>query len=149
MIMSSEEANIWRELEMDIENDLEQEIKDGIYKLALRLHSLYQHQNQRLKNIEENNYIRRKKMLAEVNISIILEGGVKIEIKESKKEVKIKRASSATSESKSSIKSKSRFDWASSLRSGSGQSSATTNFTRQRKISHAKGLELAGNVLIL
>ncbi|WCJ31958.1 hypothetical protein M5689_013407 [Euphorbia peplus] len=147
--MSSEEANIWRELEMDIENDLEQEIKDGIYKLALRLHSLYQHQNQRLKNIEENNYIRRKKMLAEVNISIILEGGVKIEIKESKKEVKIKRASSATSESKSSIKSKSRFDWASSLRSGSGQSSATTNFTRQRKISHAKGLELAGNVLIL
>ncbi|KAK3011802.1 hypothetical protein RJ639_012503 [Escallonia herrerae] len=35
------------ELEMDVERDLDEEIKDGIYHLALQLHRLYQHQKER------------------------------------------------------------------------------------------------------
>ncbi|XP_065858771.1 uncharacterized protein [Euphorbia lathyris] len=100
MIMSSEEAKFRRELQMEIENDLEKEIKDGIYNLAMRLHRLYQHQNQR----QNNNYKRRRKMLHEVNISIKLKGGVNIEIIESKKEQKIRRPSTAISESSSKSK---------------------------------------------
>lgn len=45
--MSADELNIFRELEKDVERDLEEEIKDGIYHLALRLHRLYQHQKER------------------------------------------------------------------------------------------------------
>ncbi|KAG6666656.1 hypothetical protein CIPAW_01G047400 [Carya illinoinensis] len=67
--MSEEELKIRSELEMEIERDLEEEIKDGIYHHALRLH--------RLKNSQT---------LLEVNISIRMEGGTKIEIKETKKE---------------------------------------------------------------
>ncbi|KAL0396517.1 UNVERIFIED_CONTAM: hypothetical protein Scaly_0100100 [Sesamum calycinum] len=42
--MSVEELKIREELERDVEKGLEEEIKDGIYRLALRLHRLYQHQ---------------------------------------------------------------------------------------------------------
>ena len=45
--MSAEELKIRKELEMDVERDLEAEIKDGIYHLALRLHRLYQHQKKK------------------------------------------------------------------------------------------------------
>ncbi|KAK3031136.1 hypothetical protein RJ639_035134 [Escallonia herrerae] len=45
--MSAEELQICGELEMNVERGLEEEIKDGIYHFALRLHRLYQHQKER------------------------------------------------------------------------------------------------------
>uniref|UniRef100_A0A2N9ENX8 Uncharacterized protein n=1 Tax=Fagus sylvatica TaxID=28930 RepID=A0A2N9ENX8_FAGSY len=89
---SEEELKIRSELEMDIERDLEQEIKDGIYHHALRLHRLYQQQRER--NVREvralfetqSEQIKNSKTLLEVNISIKMEGRTKIEIKETKKE---------------------------------------------------------------
>ncbi|KAI9165594.1 hypothetical protein LWI28_017095 [Acer negundo] len=77
--MSEEELKIRGELESEIESNLEEEIKDGIYHLALRLHRLYQ-------NHKERNAKQANKTISEVNISIKMEGGTKIEIKEMKKE---------------------------------------------------------------
>lgn len=126
-VISNEEMKIRRELEMDIERDLEQEIKDGIYHLALRLHRLYQHQEERNKRETSDQsaatkYIHqetRNKMLSEVNISIKLDGGTKIEIKEKKKEAPCRPRSSRSEQNRSfqgMIQTK-RFDWARSLRS--------------------------------
>ena len=39
--ISEEELKIRSELGMEIERDLEEEIKEGIYHLALRLHRIY------------------------------------------------------------------------------------------------------------
>ncbi|KAG6729737.1 uncharacterized protein LOC122301667 isoform X1 [Carya illinoinensis] len=90
--MSEEELKIRSELEMEIERDLEEEIKDGIYHHALRLHRLYQQQKERIAKegpgFETFQAQQRKnsQTLLEVNISIRMEGGTKIEIKETKKE---------------------------------------------------------------
>ncbi|KAF5464080.1 hypothetical protein F2P56_014190 [Juglans regia] len=91
--MSEEELKIRSELEMEIERDLEEEIKDGIYRHALRLHRLYQQQNERIakegpgfETFQAGQQRKNNQTLLEVNISIRMEGGTKIEIKETKKE---------------------------------------------------------------
>eukprot|EP00257_Ricinus_communis_P010603 XP_002530703.2 uncharacterized protein LOC8267061 [Ricinus communis] len=132
-IMSEKELKIRGELEIDIERDLEQEIKDGIYHLALRLHRLYQHQKER--NTREilsespdgakNHQERRNKILSEVNISIKLEGGTKIEIKETKKELTPDQEKGRPRTARSNYNTQGmtdtkKFDWARTLRSNSG-----------------------------
>lgn len=87
------------ELEMEIERDLEEEIKDGIYLLALRLHRLYQQQKERnaRESLLDNESVgRKKKILSEVNIIIRMDGGTKIEIKETKKEAPARRRTQAS-----------------------------------------------------
>lgn len=119
-LMSEEEIKIRGELESDIERNLEEEIKDGIYHLALRLHRLYQHQKER--KAGETVIDKKSKALSEVNISIQMEGGTKIEIKEIKKEAQQGRPRSSTiSENVQDVMPvlhKKKFDWAKSLRSG-------------------------------
>ncbi|KAF8377342.1 hypothetical protein HHK36_030719 [Tetracentron sinense] len=75
-LMSNEELKIRRELEIDVEKDLEEEIKDGICHLALRLHRLY------LRQREQN----ARESFTEVNITIMMERGFKIEINKMEKE---------------------------------------------------------------
>ncbi|KAJ3702587.1 hypothetical protein LUZ61_006292 [Rhynchospora tenuis] len=72
-MVSREEQKIWDELECEIENDLEQEIKDGLSMLARRLQILYQ-KNRRSDANEE----------AASNLSIVIRLGMgcDIEIKE-------------------------------------------------------------------
>ncbi|KAH7851011.1 hypothetical protein Vadar_005934 [Vaccinium darrowii] len=125
--MSDEELKIRGELEMDLERDLEAEIKDGIYHLALRLHRLYQHQKERnereLSETGPKNQqgLTRSKTVSEVNISIRMEGGTTVEIKERKKEAREhgnSRSSSRSENSKGMIgPNGKKFDWAKSLRS--------------------------------
>nr|DAD22060.1 TPA_asm: hypothetical protein HUJ06_023523 [Nelumbo nucifera] len=129
--MLDEELKIRAELEMDIERDLEEEIKDGICRLALRLHRLYQHQMER--NARETSPIPsgarvrsqvQNTIFSEVIINIRMEGGSKIEINEIKKEVGEKGRPKA---SKSKIVEDRQgkmgscgkeFDWVRTLRSG-------------------------------
>lgn len=133
--MSNEELKIRGELEMDIESDLEQEIKDGIYHLALRLHRLYQHQKERnarevSESVTKNHQEKRNKTLSEVNISIKLEGGTRIEIKETKKEAPEKGIRPRTARSDYNnlqgilVCDTKKFDWAKSLRSAGSGSTA-------------------------
>ncbi|KAK4430535.1 hypothetical protein Salat_1354200 [Sesamum alatum] len=130
--MSVEELKIREELERDVEKGLEQEIKDGIYRLALRLHRLYQHQKDRAlkqkcdgRNEQGN---ARRTMISEVNINIKMEGGTTIQIKEIKKEAgrsdrctPIPTRKHATKQENIDFQSPRgvRFDWAQSLRSTS------------------------------
>lgn len=136
--MSEEEERIRGELEMDIEKDLEGEIKEEIYRLALRLHRLYQHQRdkqtssktqqvgqEQLKQHQRNKG-NNNKALYEVNISIKMEGGTKVEIKEIMKRPwrnndnnTGRLHASKHSSSKYSGGDHNKFDWANSLRSGS------------------------------
>ncbi|XP_041001440.1 uncharacterized protein LOC121247157 [Juglans microcarpa x Juglans regia] len=114
------------EKELEIRRDLEEEIKEGIYHHALRLHRLYQQQKE-----------RKNKTLLEVNISIRKEGGAKIEIKETKKDHRdhdhergrVPRTASARSESITQLQlaavpqvnaNTKKFDWVKSLRSNAG-----------------------------
>ncbi|KDP29746.1 hypothetical protein JCGZ_18681 [Jatropha curcas] len=122
--MSTEELKIRGELEMDIENDLEQELKDGIYHLALRLHRLYQQQKERNKReTSESHQERSNKILSEINISIKLEGGTKIEIKETKKEASHQKGINNRPRTAKSdqvfqgLLDSKKFDWERSLRS--------------------------------
>ncbi|XP_050207013.1 uncharacterized protein LOC126656478 [Mercurialis annua] len=103
-IMSEKEVEIRGELEMDIERDLEQEIKDGIYHLALRLHRLHHHQE------------KRNKIVSEVNISIKMEGGTKIEIKETKKELNPHDHQEKAKAGRPRTAKSDKFDWEKSLR---------------------------------
>lgn len=107
---------------MDIERELEEEIKDGIYHLALRLHRLYQHRKERSNKSQVET-------LSEVNINIRMEGGTKVEIKEVTKKDQavpqklVRPRSSRSSENSKSVqfmRSKKQFDWVNSLRSDSG-----------------------------
>ncbi|OMO56239.1 hypothetical protein CCACVL1_26687 [Corchorus capsularis] len=137
-VMSEEEWKIRGELESDIERELEEEIKDGIYHMALRLHRLYQHKRERklfghTKYSESGGGHKKDKALSEVNISIKMEGGTKIEIKETKKEGGLKHLLPPRSSSSRSSRSNNnvlgngsngkKFDWAKSLRDGAGPSS--------------------------
>lgn len=122
-IVSEEELKIRNELEMEVEKDLEEEIKDGLRHLALRLHRLYQHQKERSAS---------KLAFCEVNINIQMEGGTKIEIKETKKPALSEREkglpprpssrSSGTMNPVTKVGTNTKkFDWAKSLRSSGGQ----------------------------
>ncbi|XAR62501.1 hypothetical protein NMG60_11017274 [Bertholletia excelsa] len=119
-----EELKIREELQIEVERDLEAEIKDEIYHLAFRLHRLYQHQNKRinatkqLSDSGQEGKTQRKSRLSEVNISIRMEGETKIEIREIKKDGR-PRTSSTRSEhmpGKTGSSGK-KFNWAGSLRS--------------------------------
>ncbi|XP_027180133.1 uncharacterized protein LOC113778829 [Coffea eugenioides] len=128
--MSAEELKIRGELEMDVERELEEEIKEGICHLAFRLQRLYQQQKERnakelsklgIKGHQQGN--ASSKILSEVNINIRMEGGTKIEIKEIKKQPGGNRMSTLKSEStvrggiRPATDSAKKFDWAKSLRS--------------------------------
>ncbi|KAM7515764.1 hypothetical protein LguiA_005347 [Lonicera macranthoides] len=126
--MSAEELKIRDELERDVERDLEEEIKDGIYHLALRLHRLYQHQNERIgrelpRPGTKNQQGMKNETLSELNINIKMEGGTKIEIKEVKKEAhQGERPKSAASRPAINVQKMAgpdtkEFNWAKSLRS--------------------------------
>lgn len=125
--MNSNEMKIRGELERDVERDLEDEIKEGICQLALRLHRLYKHQEERnTKDLSIDDHGTREdtrgtntKALSEVNINIKMEGGTKIEIKEIKKEARRSRFNKVSSNVKRMITTRPpKFDWTQSLRSG-------------------------------
>ena len=153
--ISKEEQKIRSELEMDIERDLEQEIKDGIYHHALRLHRLYQSRRERngrevsaLFETQSQQIKNNKKTLLEVNISIKMEGGTKIEIKESNKEAPEKgRPGTSRSENVQAVlmapKTK-KFDWTKTLRSNAGpivinrQNNASLTLARTPSNGHSR-----------
>ncbi|KAI3462109.1 hypothetical protein Pfo_018772 [Paulownia fortunei] len=146
MKMSAEELKIREELEREVENDLEGEIKDGIYHLALRLHKLYQHQKERTlkqSSDQQNEHGHaRKKMLSEVNINIKLEGGTTIQIKEIKKGARgssrlipipsPKQAQNVQGKIARPSPRSTKFDWTRSLRSG-GSNAFNVNTRTQDK----------------
>ncbi|XP_060185823.1 uncharacterized protein LOC132615272 [Lycium barbarum] len=117
--MNTDEMKIRGELERDVERDLEDEIKEGICQLALRLHRLYKYQEERntKKSVDDiRTKVKNTKALSEVNINIKMEGGTKIEIKEIKKEAR--RSSKASSNAQRMVTRPPKFDWTQSLRSG-------------------------------
>jgi len=131
--MSEKEKKIRKELEMEIERDLEEEIKDEIYHHALRLHRFYQHKKERniakevLPGFETRSQQRKDNttVLLEVNISIRMEGGTKIEIKETKKEADDhEKGRPRTSRSGKMpaplVPTTKKFDWVKTLRSNAG-----------------------------
>ncbi|XP_048132122.1 uncharacterized protein LOC115743046 isoform X2 [Rhodamnia argentea] len=140
--ISDEESRIRGELELDVERDLEEEIKDGMYRLALQLHRLYQHQKERISRARQSAQSAAKnrrgieeKSVSEVNISIKMEGGTKVVIRETKREATRDktgplRASGTPNSNRHSNNEKhgtivrrvKKFDWANSLRSGGGAS---------------------------
>lgn len=81
--MSNEELKIRSELEKEVEGGLEDEIKDGICHLALRLHRLYQHQKTRDAEFRS----KMNEVFTEVNITIRMEGESTIQIHENKKAI--------------------------------------------------------------
>ncbi|OIV93043.1 hypothetical protein TanjilG_20705 [Lupinus angustifolius] len=116
--VSIEELNIKHELEIEIERYLEEEIKESIYHLALKLHWIYQKRKER-----KNKEVSKSKALSEVNISIRIEGGTKIEIKEINKQV-AERGYSRSSSRPENVKvanvfRNNKFDWVKNLRGGS------------------------------
>lgn len=129
IIMSAEEQRIRRELEMDVEKELAAEIKGEICNLSLRLIQLYQQQKER-----EDREFSQNKAPSEAKINIKVEGGTKVEIEETEKNVrkicaKPKSSKAETYVPKTSILSKEitrrqisdsrkKFDWVKTLRSG-------------------------------
>ncbi|CAN4090022.1 unnamed protein product [Withania somnifera] len=122
--MNIHEMKIRGELERDVERDLEDEIKEGICQLALRLHRLYKHQEERntKKSIDDHGTRddtrgTNAKALSEVNINMKMEGGTKIEIKEIKKQARC-RSSKASSNVQRMVGTRPpKFDLEASLRS--------------------------------
>ncbi|GLT73515.1 hypothetical protein SLA2020_453670 [Shorea laevis] len=121
------ELKIRNELEMDIERDLEEEIKDGLYHHALRLHRLYQQQKERnakqAPGFEtESQQRNNNRTLLEVNICISMEGGTKFEIKETRKEADREKGRPRTSRSEKMWApvvpaTTKKVDWVKTLRS--------------------------------
>lgn len=140
--LSDEESRIRGELELDVERDLEEEIKDGMYRLALQLHRLYRHQKERIsraprsaQSAAKNRRGIEEKSVSEVNISIKMEGGTKVEIRETKREATRDKTRPRTAlatpnsnchsnneEHGTIVRRGKKFDWANSLRSGGGSS---------------------------
>uniref|UniRef100_A0A5B7BDP9 Uncharacterized protein n=1 Tax=Davidia involucrata TaxID=16924 RepID=A0A5B7BDP9_DAVIN len=137
--MSAEELKIRGELEMDIERDLEEEIKDGIYQFALRLHRLYHHQKERNARELSEPGIKKSKTLSEVNINIKMEGGTKIEIKEIKKEAR-QSVRPRTSRSETVVaQDTNKVDWVKTLRSGTSSplgASKKNESSNQNRVLH-------------
>lgn len=126
--LSEEELKIKNELEIEIENDLEEEIKEEIYRLAFKLHRLYQNRKKR-ENEQGGMQESIEKTISEVNVSIKMEGGTRIEIKEIKKKEKESsinnRPRSSRSENNGGFQRMTvcsdgikKFDWRNSLRAG-------------------------------
>lgn len=152
--MRIEELQIREELELDVEKGLEEEIKQGIYRLALKLHRLYQHQKERTckqsssssssssssdhqTNKQGNMINARKKFLSELNINIKMEGGAVIQIKEIKKEND--RLAPSPKHAQNVLRGKTRtprtmkFDWVQSLRSNVVKANHKTRDKEPRK----------------
>ncbi|ESW30379.1 hypothetical protein PHAVU_002G148800 [Phaseolus vulgaris] len=115
--ISAEELKIRSELGMEIENDLEKEIKEGIYQLALRLHRIYQERKERSakETFEVDN--NRGIAVSEVNISIRMEGRSKVEIREVKNEEK--DGPFLRNFRPQNVKQVKKVDWVKTLRGGS------------------------------
>ncbi|CAL0314105.1 unnamed protein product [Lupinus luteus] len=115
--VSIEELKIKNELEIEIERYLEEEIKESIYHLALKLHQIYQQRKER-----KNKEASKSKALSEVNISIRIEGGTNIEIKDINKEVAERGYSRSTSRPKNvkvaNAFRNNKFDWVKNLGGG-------------------------------
>ncbi|XP_038986567.1 uncharacterized protein LOC120112049 isoform X2 [Phoenix dactylifera] len=149
--MSEEEQKIREELENDIERDLEEEIKDGICRLALRLHRLYQHKEDRNRPRSSTNNARpqsdlKNEVHMEMNITIKMDGGCKIEIFENKPNtLHMVRPSSCRSKAKQGRTqcSTKQFDWSRTLRSGMSSVIAIgKNHGNQYVRNHNKPLKL-------
>lgn len=88
--MTENEQKIRDELESEIERGLEEEIKDGIYGLALRLQRLYLHKQHRKMSASSTSSNRepshgpKSERLSELNIIIRSDGKSKIETYEVK-----------------------------------------------------------------
>ncbi|KAK7252421.1 hypothetical protein RIF29_36347 [Crotalaria pallida] len=129
--VSAEELKIRSELEIEIERLLEEEIKESIYHLALKLHQIYQQRKER-----KTKEATESKALSEVNISIRMEGGTKIEIKEVNKEVTERGYSRSNSrpENVKAFSGNKYFDWVKTLRGGSSPVSVNrSNGSLKRK----------------
>ncbi|WVZ11907.1 hypothetical protein V8G54_016437 [Vigna mungo] len=115
--ISAEELKIRSEVGMEIENELEKEIKEGIYHLALGLHRIYQERKERSakETFELDN--NRARALTEVNISIRMEGRTEVEIREVKN---VKKGGSYQRNSwPKNVKEVKKVDWVKTLRGGS------------------------------
>ncbi|KAL5992624.1 hypothetical protein ACLOJK_013543 [Asimina triloba] len=134
--MSGEELKVRNELEIEVEKDLEEEIKDGICRLALRLHRLYQHQKEirgpgfSSMNGNKNQTNAFVGVVTEVNISIRIEADSKMEVSESNKEIsnqrrieKVKVEGEHGKRLKMGVSSCKEFDWVRTLRSSGSSSS--------------------------
>ncbi|QCD90693.1 hypothetical protein DEO72_LG4g1650 [Vigna unguiculata] len=109
--ISAEELKIRSELGMEIENELEKEIKEGIYQLALRLHRIYQERKERSAKETFGGAV------SEVKISIRMEGRSKVEMREVKN---VKKGGSYVRNSwPQNVKEVKKVDWVKSLRGGS------------------------------
>ncbi|GER47146.1 tetratricopeptide repeat protein [Striga asiatica] len=145
--MSVDELKIREELEIDVESNLEGEIKEEIYHLALKLHRLYQHQKQKTLLMNQSSHDHennaRKKMLTEVNINIKLEGGTTIRINEIKKEGRgggLARIAKGKGLGLGPNRNRrAKFDWAGSLRSKES-SEMIVNHGPDRKRDSVRGL---------
>ncbi|KAH1058628.1 hypothetical protein GYH30_002955 [Glycine max] len=118
--ISEEELKIRSELGMEIERDLEEEIKEGIYHLALRLHRIYQERKERsTKEACELDNDYQARAVSEVNISIRMEGATKVEIKEINKEEAEKGCAYSRNSRPQNVKEVKKVDWVKTLRAGS------------------------------
>ncbi|KAK7407210.1 hypothetical protein VNO78_08928 [Psophocarpus tetragonolobus] len=117
--ISAEELKIRSEIGMEIERDLEEEIKEGIYHLALRLHRIHQQRKERSakETFELDNNGARA--VSEVNISIRMEGVTKVEIKEVNKEAAEKGLLPSRNSASQNVKEVKKVDWVKTLRAGS------------------------------
>lgn len=132
--VSDKEMKIRSELEMEVERDLEEEIKDGIYNLSLRLHRLYQRQKERKE--KEASEDDRNRAFSEVKISIRMEGNTRVEIKESTKEATEKgRSKSHRSEDAKEVSGfgAKKLDWEKTLRVGSVNRANGSSKQRDKK----------------
>ncbi|WJX61897.1 hypothetical protein P8452_46945 [Trifolium repens] len=118
--ISAEELKIRSELAMKIERDLEEEIKEGLYNLARRLHRLFQQRKLRVAKETTCKVDDKIRALSEVIIRIRIEGGTKIEINEINKEANEKGCSFRKNfGQKKCLKEVKKIDWEKSLRKGS------------------------------
>ncbi|RDY07182.1 hypothetical protein CR513_08739, partial [Mucuna pruriens] len=119
--ISAEELKIRSELGMKIERDLEEEIKEGIYHLALRLHRIYHQRKERSAKESSELDNNQARALSEVNISIRMEGATKVEIKEMNKEAAEKGCTYPRNYlyKPKNVKEVKKVDWMKTLRKGS------------------------------
>ncbi|XP_042486935.1 uncharacterized protein LOC122067159 [Macadamia integrifolia] len=137
--MSNEESKILAELDDDVERDLEEEIKNGICHLALRLHRLYQHQSDKnerelSKSGTRTRSVFNNKAISEVKITIRMEaGGSQIEINEIKKVARQSQTSISEGKEGKVFPSAKKFNWVDTLRSGN---SPAAIINKKHEMSH-------------
>lgn len=156
--VSAEELKIRSELGMKIERDLEEEIKEGIYHLALRLHRILQQRKERdiankleaSSSCGNNNKVdnnNRSRGLCEVNISIRMEGGTKIEIKEVNK-LEAGESNCRVPKQMYVKKRGKKFEWEKSLRAGSSPVSVNRSCVSSSKHKLGKNVASADKKLL-